>query len=330
MRNMTQVNEAAKAIGHDVYLYNGPITRQKDLTVIEQIGEAQKSKQATFILVTGGGDPDAGFKIARYLNERYDQWTMLIPGLCKSAGTLMALGAHELAFTPYGELGPLDIQMSKVDLLGQMQSGLVISDSLNTLEERAMAVFFQTAKDLIGANQGMISFSSASQAAIEAMKAIYAPVLSRIDPEEIGVRSRAMRIAQDYGKRLADQSKNLKGDTLRLLAETYSSHSFVIDRAEACALFERVRGATKEEQALVAALSNFARYPLPEVQFYTLHETPAEIVEGPANDEPANQGGEGHGRDPERAADEAVAAPAQDVAVGPAEQDGRRRQRDAG
>jgi len=62
-----------------------------------------------------------------------DQLTVLVSGPCKSAGTLLAIGANELAFTPYGELGPLDIQLTKVDKFQQQESGLMISDSLNMI-----------------------------------------------------------------------------------------------------------------------------------------------------------------------------------------------------
>ncbi len=277
------------ALQRDVFLYNGPIQRFADLNVVELIGASKRSSEATLLLVTNGGDPDAAFKIGRYLQEKYERYTVLIPGLCKSAGTLLAVGAYEIAFTPYGELGPLDIQMSKVDRFEQAQSGLVISDSLNTLESRAMEIFRTTTSDLMTANQGMISFATASQAAVDAMKAIYGPVLARIDPEEIGVRSRAMRIAQDYGSRLAAKSRNLKPDALRLLAETYSSHSFVIDKSEAENLFERVRSATDVEMKVIAMLGRLARFQGNDLSFHALHQTAQPASEEATDAEPATQ-----------------------------------------
>jgi len=266
------LSEAVERLDTDFYLYNGPIMRSAVLGVIESVNAAKTREQATLLLVTNGGDPDAAFKIARYFQLRYSHFTVLIAGVCKSAGTLLAIGANELAFTPFGELGPLDIQMTKVDRFEQMQSGLVITDALNTLEERAMELVFKTTAGLVEQNQGMVSFTAATQVAMESMKAIYSPVLARIDPEEIGTRSRAMRIAQDYGKRLQAASKNLNVDTLRLLAETYSSHSFVIDQIEAESLFRNVRSATDVEKAVVAELRQFARYQQGgEIQFHALH-----------------------------------------------------------
>ncbi|HEX4860168.1 MAG TPA: hypothetical protein VFV07_02960, partial [Rhizomicrobium sp.] len=185
---------------------------------------------------------------------------VLVSGRCKSAGTLLALGAHELIFTPYGELGPLDIQLSKVDRFDQMQSGLTITDSLNTLELRALDRFYKMVTEYISANNGLLSFASASKAASDFVTQLYAPVFSRIDPEEVGAKARSMRIATDYGRRLAVKSQNLRPNTLKALSETYSSHSFVIDQQEASTLFLRVRSASEAERKVVAALDRYARF----------------------------------------------------------------------
>jgi hypothetical protein len=251
---------AAAKIDMDVFLFNGGVARGRDLECIEHAFRQKARNRALLVPVTNGGDPDAAYKVARYLQDKYDNFTALISGLCKSAGTLMALGATELAFTPFGELGPLDIQLSKVDRFDQLQSGLTIDEALTTLEERALHTFYQITRDYIQANNGMVSFATASKASAEFVAQLYAPVFSRLDPEEIGARSRSMRIAAEYGKRLAVKSQNLKPDTLKQLAETYPSHSFAIDQREAEILFHRVRAASPEEQELVTAIGNYARF----------------------------------------------------------------------
>jgi hypothetical protein len=278
-----QLRAAAAAIDADVYVYNGPLRGGKDLECIEVIHQNCHRDRALLVLTTNGGDPDAAYKIARYFQERYAFWTVLIGGKCKSAGTLVAVGANELAFTPYGELGPLDIQLSKIDRFDSLQSGLTIQDSLIALEERALDRYMSLVKDYIQANNGMLSFASATRAASDLITQLYAPVFSRIDPEEVGARARSMRIAIDYGKRLAVKSQNLKKDTLRTLAETYSSHSFVIDQQEAASLFNRVRPATPQEMALVAVLGSFARFDLSkgsDVLFDALSVPPEASEEG--------------------------------------------------
>ncbi|MGS0536682.1 hypothetical protein [Pseudoalteromonas sp. SaAl2] len=62
---------------------------------------------------TFGGDPHAGYKMARLLQYEYKHLTVAIPEMCKSAGTLIAIAANEIIYGPLGELGPLDIQTRK-------------------------------------------------------------------------------------------------------------------------------------------------------------------------------------------------------------------------
>jgi hypothetical protein len=252
--------EAAK-IDADVFLYNGSISSGNDLKFIEVVFESKSRDKALLVLTTNGGDPDAAFRIARYFQDKYSHFTVLIAGRCKSAGTLLAIGAHELAFMPYGELGPLDIQHARIDRFDRLQSSLTIQDSLQTLEDRATMKFLQTVNTYVQANQGLLSFPVAAKAAGDFVAQLYAPVFARIDPEEIGVRARSMRIAMDYGQRLAKRSGNLKGPpSLKLLAETYPSHSFVIDRQEADGLFQRARDASPDERELVKVLGRYARF----------------------------------------------------------------------
>jgi hypothetical protein len=113
------------------------------------------------------------------------------------------------------------------------------------------------------ANDGLLSFASATKAASDFVTHLYAPVFSRIDPEEVGARARSMRIATDYGNRLSAKSQNLRPQTLKLLAEKYSSHSFVIDEHEAESLFFKVRHATKQEFEIIKELGKYARFEVP-------------------------------------------------------------------
>jgi hypothetical protein len=111
------------------------------------------------------------------------------------------------------------------------------------------------------ANDGLLSYHLATQAAATFVTQLYAPVMARIDPEEVGARSRSMQIANEYGKRLEVRGQNLKPNTLKNLAEKYPSHSFVIDHREAQGLFKQVREATVSEKAVVDSLGRLARFP---------------------------------------------------------------------
>jgi hypothetical protein len=272
----------------DIFLYNGNITRGADLRFINKVAGEQDADECIVLLVTNGGDPDAAYKMARYLQYRYKSYSVLIPGMCKSAGTLFSIGANEVIFAPYGELGPLDIQLMKTDHLAGMESGLNISEALKALDSRAKEHFIDITLNIIGSSAGVVSFQTASHSASELVGALYGPVFARIDPEEVGSRSRAMRIGEDYGRRLNLKWNNMREDALGLLSQTYPSHAFVIDYLEACSLFNRVRLANELEMALIDRLGEAARHPQANLTIEKLQITPTGDDRGDGHDEAAN------------------------------------------
>ena len=72
---------------------------------------ASRTKEV-LILVTTGGDANAAFRIARCLQQKYAEFNLFTPGWCKSAGTLIASGAHKIYMGDLGELG-LSTQLSQ-------------------------------------------------------------------------------------------------------------------------------------------------------------------------------------------------------------------------
>jgi hypothetical protein len=68
----------------------------------------------------------------------------------------------------------------------------------------------------------------------------------------VGEVSRALKIGEEYGKRLSEVAGNLSPDALDLLVNGYPSHGFVIDRSEAKTLFQNVRETTSNEADLLS------------------------------------------------------------------------------
>ncbi|GLP86271.1 SDH family Clp fold serine proteinase [Tritonibacter mobilis] len=272
----------------DVFAYSAPMRRGQDLEFIKTVSDLQDSEELILILTTNGGDPDAAYKIGRYLQHKYPSFKILIPGLCKSAGTLLAIAAEEIIFSPYGELGPLDIQMSKTDDIAGMESGLNISEAFTSLESRARETYHNLVMEIINSSGGVISFHTASHSASEIVSAIYSPVFSKIDPEEVGSRTRAMRIGEDYGLRLNMKHKNLRVDKLSMLSQSYSSHGFVIDMLEARVLFNNVREATEVEKSIVDMLGETGRISGNSTFFKNLSAEYAKLRETQADDDTPN------------------------------------------
>jgi hypothetical protein len=250
--NLSQARVLAQALSNaeqcDIYLYNGAIERGHDLTFIKLVEKNKSSAtRALLYLVSRGGDPDAGYKIARMLQDTYTSFAVVLPGLCKSAGTLICAGAHELRLGPYGEIGPLDIQTYKTDNLTELQSGLNITEAIETLSYSAIKKHGEMFSSIMAATSGIVSFPTAASAATALINGLYGPIFGRIDPYEVGDKARAMRIALDYGRRLSLRTSNLRPTTLNMLTRTYPSHSFVIDKAEAELLFVSVKAMSGPE-----------------------------------------------------------------------------------
>lgn len=265
----------------DFFLYNGPLGLPWDLQFMKFLEKNQKNDALTLVLVTPGGDPDAAYKIGKFIQSKYNSFSCLISGLCKSAGTLLATGSSEIIFAPYGELGPLDIQISvrKSDGVVGQDSGLNISEAFRTIEARAAETFHRLVEQIIRRNGGAMSIQTASRCASEIVTSLYSPILGKIDPEEVGQRARAMRIGEDYGLRLNQKFENTNLSAFSRLAQTYSSHSFVIDFDEAANLFRHVRMTDEIEKRLVEELKESGRFPQPDPVFKNLKDIFAECMQ---------------------------------------------------
>lgn len=245
----------------DVLFYNGPINRRIYIQLARGCDGRRRRKNVLFLLTTWGGDPDAAYRIARCLQNKYKKFRLCVSSQCKSAGTIIALGAHELAMSDRGEVGPLDVQMSKKDDLLQRQSGQTVGDALNALAVRAFAAFEHFFLNVYQKGQGAITVQTAAQIATEMASGLFAPLYRQVDPLHVGETARAMSIAREYGERLLARGENIKKGALEELITEYPSHSFAIDSEEAGKLFTKVHEPTVAESALVDLLGDLAAFP---------------------------------------------------------------------
>jgi hypothetical protein len=236
----------------DILAYCGGIERRGYEALCKALDGTRK-KNILLAMCTFGGDPHAGYRIARALHHNYPDGTisLLVPDQCKSAGTLVCIGANELIIADEGELGPLDVQVAKPDEMFASGSGLDIMRGLTNLRLGVLESFKEYLLD-INAGSG-VSTKMAAEVATRLAVGTYEPVFAQIDPIRLGEMEAALSIANAYGKRLAERSKNLKSDALSKLVNSYPSHSFVIDRKEARGLFETVR-CPSEVEANIAKL----------------------------------------------------------------------------
>ena len=229
----------------DILLYGGDIARPADLQLVSGRGDHPRRRNVLLVLRTLGGSADAAYRIARALQQRYARLTIYIDDYCKSAGTLLALGADELVISDYGELGPLDFQPAGSVELGRMSSGLTPIQALNTLRTEVVNLFEAHFARLRGGRLP-ITTRIAAERASEMAIGLFSPIYAQIDPVQLGEVDRIMSTARRYGERIA--RGNLKDGALERLVAYYPSHDFVVDREEARQLFYHVREPTTDEE----------------------------------------------------------------------------------
>lgn len=243
-----------RAAGTDCYLYVGDIARAGYDKLSRALKEnTQKRPKAALVLATYGGDPDAGFRIARALRHHYSELTVIVPTYCKSAGTLVCVAANEIVICDSGELGPLDIQINKPDEVAEFSSGLDIMQSLNMLKDLVLQSFQDHMIAVRFKNN--VSTKVATEIAAKLAIGAFAPIYGQIDPNRVGEIQRANQIVWHYAQRLNEYGGILKDkNSLGKLVYNYPSHGFVIDRREAKTSFKNVRAPTHDEGLLGAMI----------------------------------------------------------------------------
>lgn len=276
----------------DILLINSGMSNGLDTTLREKIDEKSTLRDKVIvILVTSGGLADTAYRCARLLQSTYNHVTVCVSGWCKSAGTLLAIGAHDLIIGERGELGPLDVQLTKRDELFDRDSGLISNASLDRLREESFQFFESFMLKIISKSQNAVTFRTAADVAAEVTIGLMAPIFEKIDPLRLGADARAMQIGYAYAVRLNVETENIRNaDALNMLLNGYPSHSFVIDYDEADVLFTRVKRLDGSLAAVVDSLGALTLTPRDEPFVCFLEGSSDGNRDGDAEAEP-NQGG---------------------------------------
>jgi len=237
-------NKMADAHDADIVMFNYEILTPVDFMLIQMVSAKTRRKNVILILTTEGGLADSAFRMMRFLQSKYERIIVVVPGWCKSAGTLMCIGAHELWIGDFGELGPLDVQIVKADEMDEQKSGLVAEAAFEKLQQEAFKFFMGFVRD-VGASEYRVTLRTASDIATRMTIGVIQPIFDKLEPVTIGEDYRSNRLAQAYAEWLNTHSKNLKRstnfDALENLLSGYPAHGFVIDAKEAGNLFRNVK-----------------------------------------------------------------------------------------
>lgn len=77
----------------------------------ELLYDASPNEDLHLMLDTPGGDSETAVRMARSAQSRCNELTVIVPNQAKSAGTLLAMGAHGILMGPTSDLGPVDPQL---------------------------------------------------------------------------------------------------------------------------------------------------------------------------------------------------------------------------
>ena len=247
---LAAIRSAVAGLNADVYYLSGTLSRSTADRLRKVWERSRRHDRCVLVLTTSGGDADTAYLIARFLRRVYERVTACVFGYCKSAGTLLALGCHEVAMGLRGELGPLDVQVSEKDELARYGSGLEIVTSLNVLTETAFASFERYLVTTVQRSGGQISTKTAAEIATNLTVGLVAPMSGQIDPVRLGREKRAMDIASAYAVRLG-----VSPQAIARLTMEYPDHGFVIDLTEAKEFLAHARELEPPERTLEEAVA---------------------------------------------------------------------------
>lgn len=285
--------------GYDILVINGLIEHELFAKIAKCLAQKRKSKKVVVALVTYGGQANVAYRISRLLQGMYEDIVVFIPSFCKSAGTLIATCANSLMFSPFGEIGPLDVQLVERDELGERKSGLTMRSALEDLQERSFELFETFMLGIKGASGNNVTFKLAAEVARDATIGLMGNIYDQVHPDVLGKDYRDLSVATKYGERLNKKFGNVRDEGLHQLVHGYPSHDFVIDCDEASEIFRRVELAPSELLRLIEKHGN--KLMVPNVKDFDV-----ELETWP--DEAKAEGGEGEANDNRNAAEDADVA----------------------
>ena len=154
----------------------------QDADMLEEVLQNSdiKDKQLMLLLNSPGGDALAAERIINICrNYSKNEFSVIVPKMAKSAGTMVCLGAKEIGMSRTSELGPIDPQV-------------LISD------ENGKPVKYQAAHEVIESYEELIKKATGTKGRIEP----FLQQLNRFDARDI----RGIKSAQDLSESIAISS----------------------------------------------------------------------------------------------------------------------------
>lgn len=253
------ITAASDKYDSDIYFYSGGIDDEGYGTLTSEVADNDGTRSnALLILTTNGGLANSAYQIARLLQNSYETFTLWCPSRCKSAGTLVALGASKLIMDHFSELGPLDVQLVKQNEIFARKSGLLAKSSFDAMADASFELYERLMIAISLESRGNVTFKLASELSATMASTMMSPIYAQINPEIVGSENRDLDIAFQYGSRLAEIGGNASHEQVYRLVHDYPSHDFVIDAREAEGLFNVIEVPTAELYQVIGFIGDAA------------------------------------------------------------------------
>lgn len=209
------------------------------------------------VLDTYGGSLDSAFKTVLFLSRFAERIRIFVPRRAKSAGTLIAIGAHELYMSPFAELGPLDTQIVDPRNPTELVSALDCYQSVDYVRAFGLATLRRTLVVLAKEMQTGIPLSELVNTAEHLSTGSITSMLSQIRALDFGGWGRTLKIGELYAKSLLTRvgyTQAEAGQIASQLVYGYTHHPFPIDLNEAARIGLRPHHMDAQEHAVAAEL----------------------------------------------------------------------------
>ncbi len=195
----------------------------------------KKVERINMLLDSPGGSLDSAYKIVRYLTCYTDELNVYVPRQAKSASTLIALGAKHVHLSRFGELGPLDSQISDPRNPVAYVSALDCYQSVDYVRLFGVNTMSKALKQLSADAGGQINLTDLLGTASVFATGSIGPMLAGIRALDFGAWGRSLKIGERYAQILLESNhRKDKAEKIayRLVYE-YTHHLFPIDLREA-------------------------------------------------------------------------------------------------
>jgi hypothetical protein len=212
------------------------------------------------VLDTYGGSLDSAFKTVLFLSRFAERIRAFVPRRAKSAGTLIAIGAHELKMSPFAELGPLDTQIVDPRNPTELVSALDCYQSVDYVRAFGLTTLRRTLVALAKEMQTGIPLSELVNTAERLSTGSITSMLAQVRALDFGGWGRTLKIGELYAKSLLTRVGYTSDEAARIayqLVYGYTHHPFPIDLNEAARIDLRPQAMDKKEYAVAAELLTY-------------------------------------------------------------------------